>query len=217
LRASDSEVEATLQGLDAISVFVAGDDALARGGLAMVLASQVRTTVVGQGLRSADWDAAARAAQAHAVVLDGGQLDVSTCERIRAAGLPVVVLVDSAQDARDALASGARGALSREDATGHLGPALRAAVRGLLVVDAAFGKVLVARREVTQAPDSLTEREREVLDLLARGLANKSIAQELSISEHTAKFHVNAILSKLGAESRTDAVVRAARLGLVVL
>jgi DNA-binding NarL/FixJ family response regulator len=56
-----------------------------------------------------------------------------------------------------------------------------------------------------------------VLDLLAQGLANKHIATRLAISEHTAKFHVNAILQKLGARGRTEAVVRAAHLGLVAL
>jgi DNA-binding NarL/FixJ family response regulator len=65
--------------------------------------------------------------------------------------------------------------------------------------------------------EGLTVRETEVLSLLAEGLSNKGIAARLGISEHTAKFHVNAILSKLGAESRAAAIVRAARLGLVAL
>jgi DNA-binding CsgD family transcriptional regulator len=63
----------------------------------------------------------------------------------------------------------------------------------------------------------LTPREREVLALLAEGLSNKAIADRLAISEHTAKFHVNAVLAKLGVQRRTEAVVRAARLGLVTL
>jgi two-component system, NarL family, nitrate/nitrite response regulator NarL len=56
-----------------------------------------------------------------------------------------------------------------------------------------------------------------VLQLLAEGLPNKTIARQLSISEHTVKFHLNAIMSKLGAQSRTEAVVRATRLGLIIL
>ena len=63
----------------------------------------------------------------------------------------------------------------------------------------------------------LTARENEVLQLLARGLTNRAIAHELGISQHTAKFHVNAIMSKLDAQSRTEAVVRATRLGMIVL
>ena len=63
----------------------------------------------------------------------------------------------------------------------------------------------------------LTPRELQVLQLLAEGLPNRGIAQALGISEHTVKYHVNAILGKLGAQSRTEAVVRATRLGLIVL
>jgi len=65
--------------------------------------------------------------------------------------------------------------------------------------------------------EELTPRETEVLQLMADGLTNKAIAQKLSISEHTVKFHVNAILGKLGVQSRTEAVVRATRLGLLLL
>jgi len=67
------------------------------------------------------------------------------------------------------------------------------------------------------AGEGLTAREREVLALLAEGLGNKAIAARLGVSEHTAKFHVNAILGKLGVESRAEAIVHAARAGLVTL
>jgi DNA-binding CsgD family transcriptional regulator len=63
----------------------------------------------------------------------------------------------------------------------------------------------------------LTVREREVLQLIAQGLPNKSIAVELQISEHTVKFHVGSILGKLGASSRAEALARAARAGLISL
>ena len=65
--------------------------------------------------------------------------------------------------------------------------------------------------------EKLTPRELEVLALIAEGLPNKKIAQKLEISEHTIKFHVNAIIGKLGVESRTEAVTRAARLGILRL
>ena len=65
--------------------------------------------------------------------------------------------------------------------------------------------------------EELTDREGEILQLLARGLANKQIAARLGISEHTVKFHVSAIYSKLGVTNRTEAVSRGARLGLIVL
>jgi DNA-binding NarL/FixJ family response regulator len=67
------------------------------------------------------------------------------------------------------------------------------------------------------ASGELSPRETEVLSLIAEGLANKAVAGRLDISEHTVKFHVNAILGKLGAQSRTEAVTRATRMGLISL
>ena len=66
-------------------------------------------------------------------------------------------------------------------------------------------------------PSDLTPREQEVLELLAEGLSNRSIAVRLAISEHTVKFHVSSICAKLGADNRTDAVRRAVRQGLITL
>ncbi len=65
--------------------------------------------------------------------------------------------------------------------------------------------------------ETLTRRELEVLRLLAEGLPNKAVAYRLDISEHTVKFHVNSILTKLSAQSRTEAVTTATRLGLILL
>jgi two-component system, NarL family, response regulator YdfI len=65
--------------------------------------------------------------------------------------------------------------------------------------------------------EALTPRELEVLEVLGQGLSNRAIASLLAISEHTVKFHVSSIFSKLGAENRTDAVRRGVRLGLIVL
>jgi DNA-binding NarL/FixJ family response regulator len=91
----------------------------------------------------------------------------------------------------------------------------------LIVLDPAARAQLVrvapADPVKTEALEELTERELEVLEQLASGLSNKRIARALGISEHTAKFHVNGILAKLGASSRTEAVVAAARRGLVTL
>jgi DNA-binding NarL/FixJ family response regulator len=65
--------------------------------------------------------------------------------------------------------------------------------------------------------DALTTREREVLELVAQGLPNKAIASRLGISDHTVKFHLSSIFSKLGASSRTEAVRRGVRAGLITL
>jgi DNA-binding NarL/FixJ family response regulator len=65
--------------------------------------------------------------------------------------------------------------------------------------------------------EALTTRELEVLEVLAEGLSNRAIAARLGISEHTVKFHVSSIFGKLGAENRTEAVLRGVRLGLISL
>jgi DNA-binding CsgD family transcriptional regulator len=88
---------------------------------------------------------------------------------------------------------------------------------GLVVVDDDLKKTALRGGATQTLATPLTPREREVLQLVAEGLPNKLIADRLGISEHTAKFHVNAILDKLGADTRTDAVVKAARFGLLLL
>ena len=82
-------------------------------------------------------------------------------------------------------------------------------------VDAAA--ILVAPGDPAPPPESLTDRERDVLELLAEGLPNKAIAARLGLSDQTVKFHVASISGKLGAMNRTDAVRRAVRQGLIAL
>lgn len=116
------------------------------------------------------------------------------------------------------------GALPRDAATDEIVAAVTAAASGLtaldrgLALEAFAGLARRARAEpVSEPTEPLTTREREVLQLLAQGIPNKQIAQRLSISEHTVKFHVSAIMTKLGAASRTEAVTTAARRGLLLL
>jgi NarL family two-component system response regulator YdfI len=99
--------------------------------------------------------------------------------------------------------------------------ALRAAAAGLVVLHPsevpAFPAIQPASQALAELPEPLTRREREVLQMLAAGLANKEIAARLNISDHTAKFHVAAILGKLGAATRAEAVALGIRRGLVLL
>lgn len=134
-------------------------------------------------------------------------------------GLAAVALAPDEQSAAAAWSAGARALLPRTISGGGLVVAIQAVAQGLAVIEPellAFGWP-AGSPELAGLAESLTPRELEVLQLLAEGLANKAIAQRLAISEHTVKFHVNAIMSKLGAQSRTAAVVRATRLGLIVL
>ena len=97
--------------------------------------------------------------------------------------------------------------------------ALAALMQGLTAIDPRLTDQLgsAMRGDYPPPSDPLTARENEVLQLLSRGLTNRAIAHELGITQHTVKFHVNAIMSKLHAQSRTEAVVRASQLGMIVL
>jgi DNA-binding NarL/FixJ family response regulator len=132
---------------------------------------------------------------------------------------PVVALLRDEAAALEVWAAGARGLLRRDMQPRLLVGALIAAARGLITLDPALARALIPLRErvITPLTEDLTPRELDVLHLMAEGLPNKVIAQRLNISEHTVKFHINAILGKLGAQSRTDAVVRATRSGLLML
>ena len=116
-----------------------------------------------------------------------------------------------------ALEAGAAGYLLKDAEADEVAAAIRAAQRGEVHLDPAVARQLTAalRRGASASPkDLLTEREREILALVAQGKANKEIAAELVISERTARTHVSNILSKLGLTSRTQAALWAVREGL---
>ena len=131
---------------------------------------------------------------------------------------PSVVLVVDNTEAAQAIARGARGVMMRAAAPRRLHTALRAVADGLVIVDDDLAEgVMPHARPRVDLIEPLTPREQQVAQLLAGGLTNKEIAQRLGITEHTIKFHLNGILRKLGVSTRTEAVVQAARLGLLVL
>jgi DNA-binding NarL/FixJ family response regulator len=115
-----------------------------------------------------------------------------------------------------ALQAGAAGYLLKDAEADEVAAAIRAACRGEVHLDAAIARQLT-RLLVTPEPrtvDSLTDREREVLVLVAQGLSNQQIADSLVISERTARTHVSNILGKLGVASRTQAALLAIREGI---
>jgi DNA-binding NarL/FixJ family response regulator len=118
-----------------------------------------------------------------------------------------------------ALSRGRVGYLPRDAAPSAIVHAIHSVAAGLVVLAPETVPALVAAPRPADEPpaEALTSRELEVLALLAQGLPNKTIAHRLTISEHTVKFHVGAILAKLGAASRTEAVMLAARQGLLML
>lgn len=136
----------------------------------------------------------------------------------RALELPTVLLAEEAGGVRRS--PPIRAVLRPSASDALIAAAIRLAVAGYAVApDPARTHAAPARREeaASPAPVSLTQREREVIALLAEGASNKLIARRLDISVHTAKFHVAAILEKLGAVNRTDAIAIAMREGLVLV
>ena len=201
-------------------VLIIADDRLARAGLAALLVGQPGMSVAGQIASEDAQPAALKLYQPDVVLWDVGWNPTPVLERLadlHASGAQVVALVQDDAPAVQLWASGTRGLLLRDSDTRTLLAALRAVAQGLAVLAPSLAVVLRTEDsgDLLAPAGQLTAREQEVLRLLAEGLANKAIAQRLAISEHTVKFHINALMGKLGAQSRTEAVVRAMRLGLV--
>jgi two-component system, NarL family, nitrate/nitrite response regulator NarL len=211
-----------------IRILVIAHDPLARAGLASLLGEQAGFIVVGRvsdeptlpseidlyhaeiGVWDLGWEALSE---------DGGRFDAALIEEIVEVGLPLVVLTPTGELASPLWAAGVRSILLRASAPEQIAAAINASLHGLATVEASFADQLVnasVQPELTM-PDSLTPREYEVLRFIAEGYSNKAIALALKISEHTVKFHINSLMSKLNAQSRTEAVVRATRLGLITL
>ncbi len=199
-----------------VRVLLVGDDPLARAGLGTLLAGRAEVTLTGE--TTAGHAAEAIAGTGPDVVLWDLGIAGGTADALAgAAAVPVLALAADDTHAAEALRAGARGVLLRGAPAEVLAAALVAVARGLSVLEGPLASEWLRPPDAPLAAEGLTPREREVLALLAEGLANKAIAARLGISEHTAKFHVNAILGKLGVENRAEAIVRAARLGLVAL
>jgi DNA-binding NarL/FixJ family response regulator len=201
-------------------VLIIADDRLARAGLAALLVGQPGMSVAGQIASEDAQPAALKLYQPDVVLWDVGWNPTPVLERLadlHASGAQVVALVQDDAPAVQLWASGTRGLLLRDSDTRTLLAALSAVAQGLAVLAPSLAVVLRTEDsgDLLAPAGQLTAREQEVLRLLAEGLANKAIAQRLAISEHTVKFHINALMGKLGAQSRTEAVVRAMRLGLV--
>lgn len=217
-------------GTDHLRALVIAGSPLARAGLVALLNEQIGVDVVGQIGPDGDLGDTLPLYRADVVIWDMGWdagAQIVWLADVRDYQLPVLVLVADADSAAEnlgtLLAAGARGILLEDSAGERLAAALYALVDDMVVIDSeladmALPEALRARPpEAAATVESLTPREREVLLLIAEGLANKTIGVRLGISEHTVKFHINAILTKLGAQSRTEAVVQATRLGLIAL
>lgn len=205
-----------------LRILVVADDLLARAGLSALLADQPGCAVVGQAAGSDDLGAVADATHPEVLLWDLGRDPEDALERLDGAhdrAEPTVALLPDATCTADALAAGAKGLAPRDAAPETLAAVARAVGHGLIAIHPSLGAFLPTTRAEQPPPpvEPLSERESEVLSLLGEGMANKEIAERLAISEHTVRFHVRALLGKLGTQNRTEAVVRAVRLGLLTL
>ncbi|HLN14270.1 MAG TPA: response regulator transcription factor [bacterium] len=206
---------------DAVRILIWADDPLVRTGLAALLADEPGTVTLQAG-PEADLAATVSASDIDVILCDAGRGPDAVLDQLASAGLaliPVVALLPDRAAAARSLAAGTRGLLLRTADADTLAAAARAAASGLVVLDAAVADEVLARAPSRGAAlvEELSPREAEVLSLMAEGLSNRAIAERLEISEHTVKFHVHTVLGKLGTQSRTEAVVRAARLGVLSL
>ncbi|WP_447004899.1 response regulator [Saccharothrix isguenensis] len=212
-----------------IRVLLVDDQELMRMGFRMVLGAQEDVDVVGEAANGLDAVHLAERLRPDVVLMDVRMpvLDgVEATKRIAEAGTAKILVMttfDLDEYALSALRNGASGFLLKDTPPGDLVSALRAVASGDAVVSPSVTKRLLSRflgdggGELRDAAvlEALTEREREVLVLIAKGLSNTEIARKLFLSEATVKTHVGRILAKLELRDRVQAVVLAYETGLV--
>ena len=211
-----------------IRVLVLADSAVARAGLEAMLRENGRFDAVRADIPLTDLArvAALRSGSQPDVVL--AEVAAKRLPLLRQhvddkASVPLVLLTDDLgrSELLRALHAGARAVLPRDAESAEILAAIEAVAAGLAAFGADELDLLLpassAEYDHEPALEALSAREIEVLALMAQGLANKNIADRLSISEHTVKFHVSSILSKLGAATRTEAVTRGLKDGLLVI
>lgn len=205
-----------------IRVLLADDHAMVRQGLQMFLGLDPELEIVGEASNGLKALQLAHELQPDVVLLDllMPEMDgLTAIARIRQE-LPEVevialtsVLDDNA--IASAIGAGAIGYLLKDTDAPELRQAIKAAAAGQVQLSPQVAKRLMTEVPLQDSPERLTERETEVLRLLAVGLSNKEIGQNLGIAEKTVKSHVSNILSKLNVLSRTQAALHAVRIGLV--
>lgn len=205
-----------------IRILLVDDHAVVRNGLRTFLSYDPELEVVGEAADGARALSAARELRPDVVLMDllmPGMDGITATGAIRRE-LPeteVLALTSVLEDASvvGAVRAGAIGYLLKDTQADALCQAIKAAAAGQVQLTPKAAARLMQALTTAESPEALTERETDVLKLLARGYSNKQIAQSLSNTEKTIKTHVSRILSKLGVQSRTQATLYAIRTGLV--
>jgi len=209
-----------------IQVLIVSPYASIRAALQSTLDGQEDLLLWGEASGSAELERLLPEASPQVVLADDWPGDRDNLLRLLANREAGLVLLGDTREAAMSLASALLSgwAWLRKEADGaEITGAIQAVASGLVVLDRSMTLWLTNNIQrnteigMDKPGEALTTREREVLGLMASGLPNKQIAARLSISLHTAKFHVASVLAKLGAASRTEAVTLGARRGLVSL
>lgn len=205
-----------------IRLLIVDDHAVVRQGLRMFLSLDPEFEIIGEAMDGKHGLEMARKLQPDVILMD---LLMPVMDGITAIGavrreMPdteVIALTSVLEDNAvvGAIRAGAIGYLLKDTEQDELIRAIKAAAAGQVQLSPKAAARLMREVRAPESPESLTDRETEVLRLLAKGLSNKEIANTLVIGEKTVKTHVSNILSKLGLSSRTQAALHAARIGLV--
>ena len=210
-----------------IQVLIWARSPFTQAGLQAAVSADPRFEVVGKQ-SSAGTESGLAGFQGDVVLFDGLEEDIdeflSGSKKVQHP-CRVVLLAEDLTRAEivHLMQAGVRAILPRDSSASEIASALEATSVGLVTLSPDFLQLLLpgplegGEQDFEYLNDPLTTRETEVLALLAGGAGNKEIAGQLRISEHTAKFHVSSILSKLGATTRTEAVSRGYRLGLILI
>jgi DNA-binding NarL/FixJ family response regulator len=201
---------------------ITDDHGVVRQGLKMFLSLDPELEVVGEAANGEEALKMSRELSPDVILMD---LVMPVMDGISATGairsempdVEVIALTSVLEDASvtGAVKAGAIGYLMKDTEAEELGRAIKAAAESRVYLAPEAAARLMREVRTPESPETLTERETEVLQLLARGKANKQIATSLHVTEKTVKAHVSSILAKLGVQSRTQAALYAVRAGLV--
>lgn len=214
-----------------IRVLIADDEALVRGGFRMILGDQEDIEVVGEAADGGEAVALCRALRPDVVLMDIRMDPVDGLEATRrldpknseAPRVLVLTTFDLDEYVYEAMRAGASGFLLKTTDPEELATAVRTVARGDSLLSPAITRHVIetyVNRAVRPNPraaelERLTDREREVLECIARGLTNAEIARELFLGQSTVKTHVNRLFAKLGLRDRVQAVIFAYEAGIV--
>jgi two-component system NarL family response regulator len=203
-----------------IRILIVDDHPVVRAGLASMLGTQPGISVVGSASSGEEALDLVSRAEPEIILLDlrmPGMNGIETIRALKARGSNARIIIltsfETDEDVYRAVEAGAHGYLLKNTSEACMLEAIRAVHTNQRYFPPAIAAKLVERI----ARVTLTARENEALELLAKGLTNKQIGLALHISEHTARNHVNSILEKLGVSDRTEAVITALQQGLVTL